>query len=48
MDDKLLRGGIILCSTELIGFLLKANQGDNLWRVGDEEFDQISRVIGII
>lgn len=48
MDGKFLRGEIILCSTDLIGFLLKADQGDNIWRVGDEEFDQISRVIGII
>lgn len=40
MDGKLLRGDV-----RDKGFLLKADQGEQLLRVGNEESDQMWRVI---
>ena len=45
VDGKLLRGRVILCYTDLIGFLLKAGHSDKISSVRGLEVDQISRVI---
>lgn len=48
MDGKLLRGSIKekgdSGKTNLIGFLLKADQSDRISKVGDEEWGQRSQV----